>query len=135
MKTLAIMALKDEGHHLIDRLVELGTPRTKVYTKLAKRLKRAEGKEHFAAMRTHEECEEAVRHLRLMVGYKMEALKPKTEATKAERSAARKGIVLPHGQMQQAFADLRRRREENAATGHAWHKQPWWRKLWLRLRT
>jgi len=108
---MKIMALKDEGHKLIDRLVSMGTERTTVYHKLRKQLKRHDGTEHFSNMRTIEQCQEAVERLHMMVGFKMKALEEaKNPTPKTERRRKRKGQMLAHAEMQRAFAELRARR-------------------------
>jgi hypothetical protein len=130
MKSLALIDKKDEGHKLIDELVWVwGMPRMKVYRKLKKRLKREDGREHFAQMNTIGECNEAIKHLKIMIanqGLKREAAKlTKAERVKMSTKGSRKGICLPHDDMQRAFAELRARRAQPQTVA----RETWWRRI------
>jgi len=70
MRLGMIPSLKEHGHTIINRIVELGYSKTWIYAKLARDLNYPGAwKQHFSQMNTIRECENAIHKLKLMEEY------------------------------------------------------------------
>lgn len=114
--SLAVVLLKQRGHDAIDRMVELGTPRLRVYHKLSKRMG-SRMLAHFSYVNDIPTLNKMVRHLDEMLMKKR--ISTGTDVPKGDKYDYK--VMFTDKEL------LRQIGERNRA-----YLMPWWRKGWLR---
>lgn len=126
-KPAQLLLLKNEGHHLIDALVQSGVTRTTVYNRMRRRLNRYNGREHFGKMDTVEDAQQAVD---LLKSWLMERLgaQEREKNPPPSKKAKKKANVLPRDQYLKAMEEMRRHRER-VANPNRWTRLLRWFKI------
>ena len=113
-KPVELLKLKQEGHDLIDALVSTGLSRGKVYRRMAKRLKRPQGKEHFGKMNAIGEAREAVDLLATWLKDRLDA-KEREINPPQPKVARRKANTLPYHEQVRLIREMKADQERAAA--------------------
>lgn len=132
-KPAELLQLKEDGHRLIDQLVASGVTRGTVYRRLAKRLGIPEPAAHFGPMNKIAEAQLAVDTLKSWLEQRIKSM---MEAQLPPHARYHRGSqTLPWPQQQEAFAELKRRRERGESSESlVSHRPAWYARLarWIR---